>query len=94
MVSAINAITLGYYTSLANQSAFNMMSATNARMGMLSSPMMNNISFGSLEHISAIDTQYQLSLLTNSLQYKMAKAMKNQLEKQQKEDAKRFNVFA
>ena len=94
MVSAINAISLGYYTALANRSQYNMLSASNAHIGMLSSPAMYNVSFGSLETLSALDTQYQLDMITNSLQYKMAKATIEQLEKQQKEDAKRFSVFA
>ena len=35
-----------------------------------------------------------LDYLTNSLQYQMAKAMLEQIKKQQKEDAKKFSVFA
>ena len=91
MVSAVNSISMGYYTMMANNSAYNMMAAANARTNMISSPMMNNISFGSL---AAMDTQYELDMITNSLQYKMAKAMLEQLKKQQKEDAKRFSIFA
>ena len=91
MVSAVNSISMGYYTMMANNSAYNMMAAANARTNMISSPMMNNISFGSL---AAMDTQYELDMITNSLQYKMAKAMLEQLKKQQKEDVKRFSIFA
>ena len=92
MVSAVNAVSMGYYTMMANNSAYNMMAAANARTNMISSPMMmNNISFGSL---AAMDTQYELDMITNSLQYKMARAMLEQLRKQQKEDAKRFSIFA
>ena len=91
MVSAVNSISMGYYTMMANNSAYNMMAAANARTNMISSPMMNNISFGSL---AAMDTQYELDIITNSLQYKMAKAMLEQLKKQQKEDVKRFSIFA
>ena len=91
MVSAINAISTGYYTSLANNAAYNMMSASLARTNLISSPMMYNVSFGSL---AALDTQYELDMITNSLQYKMARAMLEQLRKQQKEDAERFSIFA
>ena len=91
MVSAVNSISMGYYTMMANNSAYNMMAAANARTNMISSPMMNNISFGSL---AAMDTQYELDIITNSLQYNMAKAMLEQLKKQQKEDVKRFSIFA
>ena len=94
MVSAINAMSMGYYTMMANNSAYNMMAAANARTNMISSPMMNNISFGSLSSLAAMDTQYELDMLTNSLQYKMARAMLEQLKIQQKEDAKRFSIFA
>lgn len=92
MVSAINAISMGYYTTLANYSAFNMMSAYNSRMNMLSS--VGNVSFGSLSSLAAMDTQLELDMITNSLQYKMSKAMLEQLKKQQEEDSKRFSVFA
>ena len=94
MISAINSISMGYYTAMANNSAYNMMAASNARMGLISSPMMSNLSFGSLGTLAAMDTQYELDMITNSLQYKMAKAMLEQLKKQQKEDAKRFSIFA
>ena len=92
MVSAINAISTAYYTSMENNSAFAMMASNNARMGLLSNA--HNVSFGSLSALSAMDTQLEIDAITNSLQYKMAKAMLEQLKKQQKEDAKRFNVFA
>ena len=92
MVSAINAISTAYYTSMANNSAFAVMTANNARMNMLSN--IGNVSFGSLGALAAIDTQLELSAINNSLQYKMAKAMLEQLKKQQKEDAERFSLFA
>ena len=91
-MSAIQAISAMHYTSLANSAAYNMMSATNARMSMISS--MGNPSFGSLEAISAMDTRLELDMITNSLQYKMAKAMMEQIKKQQKEDSERFSLFA
>ena len=94
MVSAINAISLGYYTALANSSAYNMMSVMNSRRSLLSSPMTNNVSFGSLQTLSALDTQYELEMITNSLQYKMAQAMIKQLKRQQKESINKVDVLA
>lgn len=91
-MSAIQAISAMHYTSLANSAAYNMMSASNARMSMISS--ISNPSFGSLEAISAMDTRLELDMITNSLQYKMAKAMMEQIKKQQKEDSERFSLFA
>ena len=91
-MSAIQAISAMHYTSLANSAAYNMMSASNARMSMISS--MGNPSFGSLEAISAMDTRLELDMITNSLQYKMAKAMMEQIKKQQKDDSERFSLFA
>lgn len=91
-MSAIQAISVMHYTSLANSAAYNMMSASNARMSMISS--ISNPSFGSLEAISAMDTRLELDMITNSLQYKMAKAMMEQIKKQQKEDSERFSLFA
>ena len=93
-MSLVNIMSIGYYTSLANNSAYSMMRANNARMGLISS-ISANPSFGSLESLSAMDTQYELSAINNSLQYKIAKAMLEQLKKQQKEDIKReFSIFA
>ena len=89
MVSAISAISALQYTTMANNSAYNMMSANNARMNLLS-----NLDGYDIGTLSAMDTQYELSAITNSLQYKMAKAMLEQIKKQQKEDAKRFSIFA
>jgi len=92
MVSAISAMSAMRYTMMANNSAYNMMSLNSARMGLLSN--VGNVSFGSLGALAAMDTQYELDMITNSLQYKMSKAMLEQIKKQQKEDAKRFSVFA
>lgn len=94
MVSAINAISTGFYTNMAYSSAMNMMNMANSRMSLLSSPMMYNPSFGSLETLAALDTQYELNMVTNSLQYKMAKAMLEQLKKQRQEDSRRFSLYA
>jgi len=92
MVSAISAMSAMHYTMMANSSVYNIMSLNNARMGLLSNA--GNVSFGSLGALSEMDTQYELAMITNSLQYKMAKAMLEQVKKQQKEDAKRFSLFA
>ena len=93
-MSAINAISMANYTIMANNSAYNWMNAANARLGLISNLGPNNVSFGSLESLHAMDTQLELDMLTNSLRYKMSKAMLESLKKLQEEDAKRFNVFA
>ena len=92
-MSLVNLMSIGYYTSLMNNSAYSMMSANNSRMGLISS-IGANPSFGSLESLHAMDTQYELSAVTNSLQYQISKAMLEQLKKQQKEDLKQFSIFA
>lgn len=87
----VQAISAMRYTAMMNNAAYNMMSANNARMGLISSPM-NNISFGAL---AAMDTQLELQSITNSLQYQMYKAMLEQSKKQLKEDIKQqFSIFA
>lgn len=93
-MSAIGAIAMANYTMMANNSAYNWMNAANARMSMISNMNPYNVSFGSLESLHAMDTQLELDMLTNSLQYKMAKAMLESLKKLQEDDAKRFSVFA
>ena len=91
-MSAIQAISAAYYTSLANNSAYSMFAANNARMSMLNSlGSMNCVPLGAL---CAMDTNFELEMISNSLQYKMAKAMLEQIKKQQKEDAERFSLFA
>lgn len=92
-MSLMNIMSIGYYTGLANNASYAMMSSNNSRMGLISS-MGANPSFGSLETLNALDTQYELNAITNSLQYKFAKAMLEQLKKQQKEDMKKFTLFA
>jgi len=92
-MSLVNLMSIGYYTSLMNNSAYSMMSADNSRMGLINS-IGANPSFGSLENLCAMDTQYELSAITNSLQYQISKAMLEHLKKQQKEDLKQFSIFA
>lgn len=70
-----------------------MLSVNNARMGLISNPY--HPSFGSLDALAAMDTQLELESITCSLQYQIAKAMLEQLKKQQKDEAiKCFNTFA
>lgn len=93
-MSAINAISMAQYTVMANNSAYNWMNSANARMNMLSGMNPYNVNFGSLEALHNADTQLELGMITNGLNYKMSKAMLEQLEEMQKEDNKRFDVFA
>ena len=96
-MSLINAISIAHYTRMANDAAYSMMKMNNSRMNMISSlgyGMDPGFETGSLESFAAMDTQMELDTLSLSLQYQMAKAMLEQLKKQQKEDAKKFNLFA
>lgn len=93
-MSAILALSMAHFTGMKNNAMYNMISANNARMSLMSSPMMNNISFGSLEALSAMDTQMELDAINYSVQYQMAKAMLESLRKLQKEETKKFNMFA
>jgi len=96
-MSLIHALSIAQYTRLANDAAYSMMKINNTRMNMLSS-MGSNMDYGcginSLENIAAFDTQLELDAISSSLQYKYAKAMLEQLKKQQKENAKSFSTFA
>ena len=85
----IQAISSAYYTSMRNYAALSWMNANNTRLGLLG----NNINFGSLSRLAAIDTQLELEGITASLEYKMANALLEQIKKRQKEDTKRFNTF-
>ena len=95
-MSAILAMSAMQCINAKNNALMNMMNINNARMGMLANPgdTTGGIGFGSLESLCAMDTQMEMDYLTNSLQYQMAKAMLEQIKKQQKEDAKKFSVFA
>ena len=92
-MSAILALSMANYTTMKNNAIYGMISNNNARMGLMSSPM-NNISFGSLGALSAMDTQMELDAMNCSIQYQMAKAMLESLKNLQKEETKKFNVFA
>ena len=78
---------------MANNASYSMMKINNARMNLLNETA-GGIGACSLEQLCALDTQLELDAITNSLQYQMAKAMAEQLKKQQSEDAKRFSTFA
>ena len=95
-MSAILALSAAHFINMKNNAALNMMKINNARMGMLCNPgdTTGGIGIGSLESLCAMDTQMEIDSLTNSLQYQYAKAMLEQIKKQQKEDAKRFSTFA
>ena len=92
----VNTLSIAHYTRMANNAAYSMMNINNSRMNMISS-MSSNMDFSnsmSLEDISALDTHLELEAISSSLQYKMAKAMLEQLKKQQKDDVKSFSTFA
>ena len=94
-MSAILALSAAHYINMKNNAAMNMMKINNARMGMLCSPGDTTGGIGcSLDALCAMDTQMELDALTNSLQYQYAKAMLEQIKNQQKEDAKKFSLFA
>ena len=93
-MSAIQAISAMQAIVMRNNASMGMINAHNAQLGLISGMNGENISFGSLEGLNAMDTQLELSLITNSLQYKMAKAMLEQIEKQRKEDSKGLDLFA
>ena len=92
-MSLINAISIAHYTTLANNASYSMMKLNNNRMNMISN-MSAGFGLYSPETLSAMDTEFEINSLTYSLQYKFAKAMLEQLKKQQKEDAEKFSTFA
>jgi len=85
-LSAINCI------NMKNNAALNMMKINNARMNMLGDTT-GGIGC-SPEALCAMDTQLEVVALLNSVQYQYAKAMLEQINKKQKEDAKHFSLFA
>jgi len=92
-MSLINAISIMHYTTMMNNAAYSMMKINNSRMGLLTDTAGGIGCSPSLEQLAALDTQLELDAISNSMQYQMAKAILEQLKKQQKEDAKRFSVF-
>lgn len=94
-MSAISAISAMQYITMRNNAVMNMMNINNTRMSLLCNPGDTTGGIGcSPEALCAMDTQMEIDMLTNSLQYQYAKAMLEQLKLQQKEDAKRFSLFA
>ena len=95
-MSAILAISALKCINSKNNALYNMMNINNARMGMLTQPgdTTGGIGFGSLEALCALDTQMETDYFTNSIQYMMAKAMLEQIKKQQKEETERLSIFA
>ena len=79
-----------------NSAQLNMMRINNSRMSMLCTPgdTTGGIGCNSLEALCEMDTQMEIDALTNNLQYLYAKAMLENIEKRQKEEAKRFSLFA
>ena len=92
-MSAILAVSMAQQTMMKNNALNNMMHISNARMGLMSSPM-QNISFGGLGAIAAMDCQMELNAITYGIQYQMARAMLESLKQLQKEEIKRFSIFA
>ena len=66
MLSPINAMAFSFSSAMASNSAYNMMSISNARLGMLSSPLMRNPSFDSMRTLAALDSMYEQEMLKNS----------------------------
>ena len=95
-MSGLLAFSAMHYINMQNNAALNMMRISSARMNMLCDPgdTTGGIGCNSLDAMCAMDTQMELDSLTNSIQYQFAKAMLEQIKKQQKEDAKRFSIFA
>ena len=94
-MSAILALSAANYIGMKNNAILNMMRINNTRMGLLCNPGDTTGGIGnSLGALCAMDTQMEISMLTNSLQYQYAKAMLEQIKKQQKEESKSFSIFA
>ena len=93
-MSLVNAYSIAHYINLKNNAAYSIARINSSRMNMLSSLSGNSFGATSLEALSTLDTQMELDIISNSLQYKMAQAMLEQLKQQRKEDAKKFSIFA
>ena len=95
-MSAILALSAMHYINLKNNAMMNIINLNNARMGLMCCP--GGDTTGGIgcspEALCAMDTQMEIDTLTNSLQYQYAKAVLEQIKKQQKEDAKQFSIFA
>ena len=92
-MSAILAISMAHQTMMKNNALTNMMHINSARMGLMGSTM-QNISFGGLGAMAAMDCQMEMDAINYGIQYQMAKVMLESLKKLQKEETKRFSIFA
>lgn len=91
----VNALSMAHYTRMANDAAYSMMKINNSRMNMISSMGKGMFGVTSPDEIAEIDNELEMNALSLSLQYSIAKAMLEQLKKQQKEDIKNsFSTFA
>ena len=77
-----------YYTSMAHNAAYSMITNNMARMSLLNNCL--NISFRGL---AEAERNLEIQNLQNSLQYKIANMMLENLE-QQKKQGKKINTFA
>ena len=99
-MSALIQAAMGYYTVMANNSAYSMMMGNNARLGLLGYASnlgamagngMDNVSFKAL---ADMDTKLELQAITDSFNYKYSKAMLEKLKKMQEEDDNHLNYMA
>ena len=92
----VNALSIAHYTRMANNAAYSMMKVNDSRMNMISSMGFGmDCGYAPTEDIADVDTRLELDAMSSSLQYRIAKAMLEQLKKQQKEDIKNsFSTFA
>lgn len=87
-MSAIQAISAAYYTSMAHNAAYAMIMNNQARLGLL-----NNPSFGSMQALAALDNRLAMDQLSNSLRYRIANAiLENQRNAKKKHSG--LNLFA
>lgn len=91
-MSAILALSAMHYLNMRNNSALAIMNNNNARLNSIA--FMGGESAGSLGMLAQMDTNYELAAIVNSLQYKTASKMLEQIKKLQKEDAKNINFLA
>ena len=92
-MSAILELSAMRYINIKNNAVMNMMNINNSRMNMMSSPSFRGGAC-SMDALCAMDTQMEMDSLTYGVQYQMAKAMLEQIKKLQKEETKKFDIFA
>ena len=91
-MSVLQAISTIRYTMMANNAMNSMINSNQSRLNLITG-MSYNPSFGSLESISAMDTQYEMDAITFGIQYKMAKAMLENLKKLKSKNSTGLNVL-